>query len=1531
MTTNKISKHTVILYCATFLLPVLIYSTIVLCYHFNIGKIYPNTFTVWRIPLLGVASMLFLYYLQHTKHFHLDHPLLQIIFSISYGLSSYILSQESNILHMLVYALFPVLFLMFEWMTADQKHFPFIVCSAALLLLDPAMSIPAMLLLYLLMLLELSITRQLQFGRFLHITLNFLFAILIGSFRIIYYLIPYYDQHDMYGYGGFQITNSPAVFISRFLPGSISSRQFFFSYNKIDLYCGMFVLSLAFLFFFQRIITLRKRFFYGIYSLILIAALELSPIQYILNLFVTTEKNTIIYSFFLIFWLLRLACESCSHINRISKRAVGITMFSLGIILGVTWCFEQHNFLGWMFVMHLILWCAIGILLLYSAITHQSPKSTKIITLLIFAELCLNTIILTNIHFKPATVANTAQFFYQKSETNASDDTSSQTAADGNSDKKIDGITTAEYNSYLSTHTDSNATEILSNLNDLNLLSKEEYREYSGKLLPNDFEIMNAVCHKLGMEEDLFTPYDVTLVFSENPSYQVTDLGNQIYHITSPSQEKVTPGYIAYKIQAKTQTNDPVYLLDNSSADLIQLDEAQLSGDQYVYLQAILPNKYIPYSLNYQILFYSMNKSILDQLPDLITKYTEKTKNKSYITYDIIGLICTYTGLMLLFLLLFYNKKEHVYQKLYQTRTTLNHASCIQRISRNITNNKVYYLAFFLPALLITIIFVCTDCIPFGANSMFDEDGIGLVLPGYLDHYYNAQDGNTYLSMNGGYATNTYSNTPLVGFSGLYKLLSVTQMIILQHIILILCIGFAGVTMVFYLTHRHNRPIPKKDIRLLLPAAIYALNAYMLRCHSFNTWYYVYLLFPVLLIALQRLLKDKKWFAYTAILACCMIVNVQLSLYICIFLVIVFFTGSFHGWKDFLGKGIRFAAGSILAAGCSFFVLANTLIASRQLYYKKADSVLPSLGLHGNFLTEWKNYMIYSPATFVSRYDGDLFAYCGIITLFLVSAYFLHKRYGWQEKIKRLLPIVFLCVSFNGQVLSYLWNGLHYQSNVPNRYTFLLIFLLAETAYDGFAIISQLSRRTFSAITISILVFFLCCQSYSTGNTTQAFIATIVLCVLYLLLHLWFQQSRRKQYYTITILCFAVLELYSNGIFAGQHWLVNSIQSYGDYTNQKNLISEIQTNESDFYRCIYPADSVYNYGQVYHTNTNISFNSFVSIYQANLNQSYGFQSGSNYVSSCYSSNQMGLALSSTKYIFLNDYNTRPIMDLKQYHFLGYYNGYYIYENPYYLSLGFRVPETALDFNEIYENVAYDLSAYFHNLLADEYLQTDQSLCAIHPINLDEHAANATDSFYFTDENNNILSFREASAQYDTLTTSEKNRLKLHINFDAPCDGYVYLYANELDGIGYVHKGEHFTTTIDMPNLNDALSSTYYMVVLKQDLFEEFYHQASQNQLENITIHNDTITGTTNYDEAGYTMLSIPYDRGWSAYIDGEEVEIENPYDTGLYIKTPAGKHTLELKFVPYGMKTGKRITYGFWVLTLGLWLGGQYIIRRKKP
>ena len=52
------------------------------------------------------------------------------------------------------------------------------------------------------------------------------------------------------------------------------------------------------------------------------------------------------------------------------------------------------------------------------------------------------------------------------------------------------------------------------------------------------------------------------------------------------------------------------------------------------------------------------------------------------------------------------------------------------------------------------------------------------------------------------------------------------------------------------------------------------------------------------------------------------------------------------------------------------------------------------------------------------------------------------------------------------------------------------------------------------------------------------------------------------------------------------------------------------------------------------------------------------------------------------------------------------------------------------------------------------------------------------------------------------------------------------------------------------------------------------------------------------------QLTIPYDKGWSAFVDGKEVKVEkvNNYSTG--IKVSKGKHNFEFIYKTYLLREG---------------------------
>lgn len=54
-----------------------------------------------------------------------------------------------------------------------------------------------------------------------------------------------------------------------------------------------------------------------------------------------------------------------------------------------------------------------------------------------------------------------------------------------------------------------------------------------------------------------------------------------------------------------------------------------------------------------------------------------------------------------------------------------------------------------------------------------------------------------------------------------------------------------------------------------------------------------------------------------------------------------------------------------------------------------------------------------------------------------------------------------------------------------------------------------------------------------------------------------------------------------------------------------------------------------------------------------------------------------------------------------------------------------------------------------------------------------------------------------------------------------------------------------------------------------------------------------ISGTLNLDEAGRLILSVPYEKGWIVWIDGEKTEPETFGDALMAFDLEAGEHTIK--------------------------------------
>ena len=121
-------------------------------------------------------------------------------------------------------------------------------------------------------------------------------------------------------------------------------------------------------------------------------------------------------------------------------------------------------------------------------------------------------------------------------------------------------------------------------------------------------------------------------------------------------------------------------------------------------------------------------------------------------------------------------------------------------------------------------------------------------------------------------------------------------------------------------------------------------------------------------------------------------------------------------------------------------------------------------------------------------------------------------------------------------------------------------------------------------------------------------------------------------------------------------------------------------------------------------------------------------------------------------------------------------------------------------------------------------------------------------------------------------------------------------------LGYMKK---HTGKATLSFMNSGVYSFDSIKVLEVSFnnFNEKIEKLKENQVD-LKYENNRFYGTYNSKENGIMQLTIPYDKGWSAFVDGKEVKVEkvNNYFTG--IKVSKGKHNFEFIYKTYLLREG---------------------------
>lgn len=145
------------------------------------------------------------------------------------------------------------------------------------------------------------------------------------------------------------------------------------------------------------------------------------------------------------------------------------------------------------------------------------------------------------------------------------------------------------------------------------------------------------------------------------------------------------------------------------------------------------------------------------------------------------------------------------------------------------------------------------------------------------------------------------------------------------------------------------------------------------------------------------------------------------------------------------------------------------------------------------------------------------------------------------------------------------------------------------------------------------------------------------------------------------------------------------------------------------------------------------------------------------------------------------------------------------------------------------------------------------------------------------------------------------------------EGYVYDHGARTQLLYLGNSPEGYTTcTLTFPVKGTFTLGGLEIWCQPMDHYAEQIEALRAESLENVETNWRGLTGTISTTRDKFLCFSIPYDKGWTAYVDGQKANLVQANIGFMGVDLPAGDHDIELKYWPPGL------TMGFAISCMGL-------------
>lgn len=805
-----------------------------------------------------------------------------------------------------------------------------------------------------------------------------------------------------------------------------------------------------------------------------------------------------------------------------------------------------------------------------------------------------------------------------------------------------------------------------------------------------------------------------------------------------------------------------------------------------------------------------------------------------------------------------------------------------------------YIIAFVIPLIIMTALYIAREIYPFGNNCYLRSDMYHQYAPFFSELWNKLRHGEslTY-SWDIGMGTNFtalyayYLASPSNWFIVLFPQ---KYMIEIMNVIIILKLCLSSLTFTYYISKHFNT----RKCTIALFGMFYALSGFV-AAYSWNImWLDCLVLLPLIILGLERLVNENHCFLYCITLGLCIYTNYYIAIMVCISVVLYFIVlmAAYKGTRRpviYVKKFLNFAIYSLLAGGLAACLLlpefyAFTLSASNNIEFPK------KLSLYFSILNMVTRHLINVPVHLGLDHYPNI--YCSVAVLLLFPLYVMDKKVDLREKIGKSALVLIFLTAFNLNIPNFIWHGFHFPNSLPCRQSFIYVFFLLAMCYEALSHLKSMTTKQLGCalwIAIGILLFI---EQVFTVDETYDFTivyisgAFILVYALIMLIHLKHEFKVPVIIFIAFSLCIieCTINMDSTGIGT------TSRSSYLlDYDAVKTVTQTVADDDSSFYRMDKKFGSRSNNDGAWHNYHSIS--TFSSTSNGAMEKFFG-ELGFEHSFNAYKYNGATLvteSLFSVKYAISNRILTES--PLRSYYTGS--DGEFIYKNNYTLPIGFMT-----------YNDPYGWEADSAN---DAGIENQNSLI--------KNLTGISNVFTLTYENATDASFEVKPVKAGHLYMIVRNTSCDTVT--ATINSSEYTYKDLKKGGTIIDLG--YATPDDIIVISGDTSMNASVYTLESSRFIEAFNILNNNSLNVSEFTNNKITGTVNASKDATLICSIPYDNGWSVYIDGKKAETNDIYGALISVNVPAGDHTVTLKYMPVNFILGCIITSLCIIILIGIY------------